>query len=272
MNNSDFWEHIKAIISRGFTPEGLAELDEYADKFTCGQLLYKRFSPSEQYGCSTGGHAHVIASLLTGAEVGSDSVAEGENDFKRQCQRGEAQARIIEQWAKATGCWTDDIEDTLTSLMGEQIAEGGEAHVYDHGATLIKSIGLDYYIEPILALDRISLHNAYFPETKLSVLGFGRDNDGAFRIIAEQQFIEGTRMTDEDIAEYMKRMDFKLINPRNWTFATSDIYLSDMHDENVIQSRNGAVFVIDCDIRINTPELRCGGIRKLTTEVEFEKQ
>ena len=115
MCNSDFWEHIKAIISGGFTPEGLAELDEYADKFTCGQLLYKRFSPSEQYGCSKGGHAHVIASLLAGAEVGTDSVIEGENDFKRQCQRGEAQARTIEQWAKATGCWTDNIENTLTS-------------------------------------------------------------------------------------------------------------------------------------------------------------
>lgn len=154
--------------------------------------------------------------------------------------------------------------------MGEQIAEGGEAHVYDHGATLIKSIGLDYYIEPILALDRISLHNAYFPETRLSVLGFGRDGDGAFRIIAEQQFIEGTRMTDEEISEYMKRMDFKLFNHRNWTYATPDIYLSDMHDENVIQSHNGAVFVVDCDIRINTPELRCGGTRILSTKVEFE--
>lgn len=271
MCNSDFWEHIRAIVSGGFTPEGLAELDEYADKFTCGQLLYKRFSPSEQYGCTKGGHAHVIASLLAGAEAGSDPVAEGENDFKRQCQRGEAQARTIEQWAKATGCWTDNIESTLTCLMGEQIAEGGEAHVYDHGATLIKSIGLDYYIEPILALDRISLHNAYFPETRLSVLGFGRDDDSAFRIIAEQQFIEGTRMTDEEIADYMKRMDFTLINPRNWTYATPDIYLSDMHDENVLRTISG-VAVVDCDIRINTPELRCGGTRTLSTEVEFGMQ
>ena len=95
MNNSDFWEHIKAIISRGFTPEGLTELDEYADNFTCGQLLYKRFSPPEQYGCSTGGHAHVIASMLAGAEVGSDSVAEGENDFKRQCQPREQREQSI---------------------------------------------------------------------------------------------------------------------------------------------------------------------------------
>ena len=31
----------------------------------------------------------------------------------------------------------------------------------------------------------------------------------------------------------------------------------------------GTFFVIDCDIRINTPELNQGGIRDLTTEVEF---
>ena len=64
-------------------------------------------------------------------------------------------------------------------------------------------------------------------------------------------------------------MGFELRNPRNWTYATPEIYLSDMHDENVICSDNGNVFVIDCDIRINTPKLNNGGIRQLTTEVEF---
>ena len=42
-----------------------------------------------------------------------------------------------------------------------------------------------------------------------------------------------------------------------------------MHDENLIRSGGGNVFVIDCDIRINTPELNNGGKRILTTEVEF---
>jgi len=64
-------------------------------------------------------------------------------------------------------------------------------------------------------------------------------------------------------------MGFELKNPRNWTFATPDIYLSDMHDENVILSGTGAFCVVDCDIRINTPELRQGGRRTLTTEVRF---
>ena len=161
------------------------------------------------------------------------------------------------------------VEDALPRILGEQIAEGGEAIVYDHGATLIKAIGLDYFIQPILALDRISLHNTYFPETALKVLGFGRTADGDFKIVAEQPFIEGTHMSDEEIALFAEHIGFKLINPRNWTFATPEIYLSDLHDENVIRSKEGNIFVVDCDIRINTPNLRCGGVRSLTTEVEF---
>ena len=161
------------------------------------------------------------------------------------------------------------VEDALPRILGEQIAEGGEAIVYDHGATLIKAIGLDYFIQPILALDRISLHNTYFPETALKVLGFGRTADGDFKIVAEQPFIEGTHMSDEEIALFAEHIGFKLINPSNWTFATPEIYLSDLHDENVIRSKEGNVFVVDCDIRINTPNFRCGGIRCLTTEVEI---
>ena len=45
-----------------------------------------------------------------------------------------------EQWAKAVGLWTECVEESLPKSLGEQIAEGGEAVVYDHGSTLIKSI------------------------------------------------------------------------------------------------------------------------------------
>ena len=89
--------------------------------------------------------------------------------------------------------------------------------------------------------------------------------------IAEQPFIDGQPVSDAEISEYMRQMGFELKNARNWTYATPDIYLSDMHDENVIRSnRTNTIFVVDCDIRINTPELRQGGQRSLTTEVRFE--
>ena len=293
MNNADFWASVRTVIAEGFTPEGLLKLDSYAEQFISGRLVYQRFSPREQHGCAAGGTTNVIASLLAGAEVGTDTdVAQALSEFererqrteqrepssllewpsrdgRRQSQQGAKQETAIERWAKATGCWTEHVEDSLNSFFGEEIAEGGEAKVYDHGSTLVKSIGLDYFILPILALDRISLHNTYFPETLLTVLGFGRDGKGEFKIICEQPFVGGPHVSDEDIAIYMQRMGFELKNPRNWTFATPDIYLSDMHDENVILSETGAFCVVDCDIRINTPELRQGGRRTLTTEVRF---
>ena len=239
MNNADFWASVRTIIDEGFTPEGLQKLDTYAEQFISGRLVYQRFSPREQHGCSAGGETNVIASLLAGAEDRTDSdVAETFNDFQRERQRGAKQEAVVEQWAKTIGCWTEYVDDSLYNSFGKEIAEGGEAMVYDHGSTLIKSIGLDYFILPILALDRIALHNTYFPETQLTVLGYGRDRNDEFKIICEQPFIGGTHVSDEEIAEYMKRMGFELKNPRNWTYATHDIYLSDMHDENVIRSEN----------------------------------
>lgn len=38
---------IMPIMSGGFAPDGLAELDEYADRVTCGVLIHKPFSSSE---------------------------------------------------------------------------------------------------------------------------------------------------------------------------------------------------------------------------------
>ena len=68
---------------------------------------------------------------------------------------------------------------------------------------MVKSIGLDYFIQPILALDRITLHNTYFSETSMRVLGFGRDSNDEFKIIVEQPFIQGLRMSDEEIETFM---------------------------------------------------------------------
>ena len=271
MNNKDFWDSVTAVITKGFTPEGLQKLDEYAEHFITRRLVYQRFSPAEQHGCAAGGPAHVVASLLAGAETYANRNAPQDvSGFQRELQQGKEQTEIIEQWAKAIGCWTDDVENALQNVLGTKIAEGGEAMVYDHGASLVKSIGLDYFVQPILALDRITLHNTCFPETKLYVLGFGKA-DEEFKIIVEQAFVKGTHVPDSEISTFAQNMDFKQINPKNWTYATPEIYLSDLHDENVIHSEEGNIFVVDCDIRINTPELRCGGVRELTTEVKFNE-
>ena len=101
MNNADFWASIHAIIAEGFTPEGLLKLDSYAEQFISGKLVYQRFSPQEQHGCSAGGTTNVIASLLSGAKAGSDPQNQGTlSDYQRECQLGVQQETLIEKWKR----------------------------------------------------------------------------------------------------------------------------------------------------------------------------
>ena len=114
MNNADFWASICSIVSEGFNPEGLLKLDSYAEQFISGRLVYQRFSPQEQHGCSTGGSTNVIASLLAGAEAGSDSSDSSSlSNYQKECQLGAKQEKIIEQWARTVGLWTDNVERML---------------------------------------------------------------------------------------------------------------------------------------------------------------
>ena len=160
MNSQEFWTSISVIIRNGFDREGLYKLEEYAKRFINGQLLFKRYTEDEQLGCAAGGTLHVIASILAGAETPTGQLTAPEHSFKREQQQAKAQASVIEQWSKAVGCWTDNVDTAFPYL-----------------------------------------------------------------------------------------------------------YLSDMHDENVLKTPQGNILVIDCDIRLNTQELRCDGLRTLTNEV-----
>ena len=104
----------------------------------------------------------------------------------------------------------------------------------------------------------------------MTVLGFGSTTAGEFQILVQQQFIHGSRVTEMEIQKYAESLGFQLVNPRNWTYATPYVYLSDMHDENIIKTPQGNLLVIDCDIRINTEELKCGGVRTLTNRIVWQ--
>lgn len=76
MTDKDFWSTIEAIIKDGFDSKGLSILEEYADKFINGELVFKRFSPKEQQGCAEGGASHVIATIIAGAGNTANTIPE----------------------------------------------------------------------------------------------------------------------------------------------------------------------------------------------------
>ena len=94
MSNSIFWNDIQQIIDEGFSSNGLNKLELYAEQFINQQLVYKRFSSFEQHGCAAGGVANVVATLLAGADAGTDHADSFSNDFKGECKRGKTQEQI----------------------------------------------------------------------------------------------------------------------------------------------------------------------------------
>ena len=96
MTSQGFWASVSEIVREGFTSEGLEKLSDYAEQFKAGEILYKRFSPTEQLGCVEGGAVHVVASILAGAEAGANSLSAPRGSFKIEQQLGKIQEERIE--------------------------------------------------------------------------------------------------------------------------------------------------------------------------------
>ena len=107
---------------------------------------------------------------------------------------GEAriQEHLVEQWARLSGRWIDEPESFLEELCQLQ-DRGTESEVffdvYHH--LVYKLISLKHYNVLRLALDRIIIHNALFPETALTVIGFARDKNNAFVVVVKQPYVSG---------------------------------------------------------------------------------
>jgi hypothetical protein len=263
----------KAIESGEWNKEALDELNNLINDIENGQRVFNRLSQRELVGCTRGGKRNVAASCICAISTKTDSKAEKSDEFKQ----AEKQQRILEKWAESEKIWIGNTNEHFEKTH-TQIAEGGEATVYyDGSGEVVKCISLDYFITPQLLLDRISLHNTLFPETNLEVIGFGKDKDGNFKINIKQKFIDIENIekaTEEEIEQFAKSIGLKLKNKKNWTYVTNDnsLYVSDLHDENVIKlKKNGKTifYVIDADIRLNTPNLKQGGKRIIDNSITY---
>lgn len=160
--------------------------------------------------------------------------------------------------AKEQGHWVDNLDAVLEDNFGTPVNMGGEAIIYKgKNDTVVKSLSLDYYEgNPIEALERIIIHNHFFPETALTDIGFGQNVDGTFKIIVAQPYVKGaTSATHEEIQQYITQ---------ELGFATKDgnvyyghgVKLNDLNPKNVLKKvdENGDIhyFVIDLEARDNT--------------------
>lgn len=245
-----------SIKDDGFSEHTLKLIDEYTNAILNGRTNLTRFNQQEHAGLCTAGApligAYVVCdyarrSIESGGDVAESkgSPANWEIDAKQE--------ELVQQWAKAKGLWFSNPEKLLTSVYGPMIAQGAEAKVYyKTGDTSVVKERTSIYSTLSKAFEAIVLHNALFPETPMSVIGFTRDSDELFRIILTQPYIGCKRLaTKEEIDKMVAAKGFRdNYNGNGINYIGDRLYLEDMHPANVfIDTISEQPICIDCIVK-----------------------
>ena len=245
-----------SIKDDGFSEHTLKLIDEYTNAILNGRTNLTRFNQQEHAGLCTAGAsligAYVVCdyarrSIESGGDVAESkgSPANWEIDAKQE--------ELVQQWAKAKGLWFSNPEKLLTSVYGPMIAQGAEAKVYyKTGDTSVVKERTSIYSTLSKAFEAIVLHNALFPETPMSVIGFTRDSDELFRFILTQPYIGCKRLaTKEEIDKMVAAKGFRdNYNGNGINYIGDRLYLEDMHPANVfIDTISGQPICIDCIVK-----------------------
>lgn len=193
----------------------------------------------------------------------------GEKDaFAREDRAaGKRQETLLEAFARDMGVWHDEADREIERRLGSAF-EGGETKAYfdEANCLAVKLITPSYYAQPLWNLERVVLHNRYFPDSPLKLVGFGRTVDTwgydnpLFVIKVEQPLVKIERSaTTDEIDAYMTGLGCRQFRPETWLSADGEAVVTDLNQENAVIDQLGNVRVIDADLRLNTPRLGYGG-------------
>lgn len=257
---------MSSISTGNWNPQSINEFNNLVNQIKDGKIDFKR-TVGERVSYAKGiSEIHAGASIVTRGTYGTDRSQQSNplSEYQREAAQGKQQEKRLESWAKANDLWLNDYTDeagnkanTLEDLLHSQwkyMDQGSEAEVFRYDDnTVLKSINLSHSNDnPAKALDKIALFNQLFPETALSVVGFGRDSLGHFRIIVLQDLIRGKELTDAELDDFHKKYNFTKSGA--W-FSTNDntALITDLSNSNIVKDANGNYFVIDADVVYNTP-------------------
>lgn len=221
-----------------------------------------RRTPQEVFGgLPEGGRRNVAASFIARAVSCTDreeSQSVGASGYTRTQE-------IIGSWAEKDGCWHDYADSHLLEEGMLFCTSGSEANVYYKGANVYKVNDYNHYGTIEKLLDRISIHNAIFPEARLEVVGFGmkddiEDNTG-FSVILKQPLIQGDVVKNpEEVYNSLIGRNLLPLNASSWCFTseTKNIVLHDIHDQNMVRTAAGNIILYDCEALLNTDPMTKG--------------
>ena len=262
----DTFERLNDINQRiwedGFTTSNIKELNLIAEDIKNGAAVFERIPYAQQSGLSKGSEVLCASSIICRGCPRTESETRQIFDTSDLEGEGRIQEYLVEKWARLSGKWIENPEEYLDNLCHLQ-DHGTESVVYFDVETRLvyKLISLKHYNVLRLALDRIVIHNALFPETRLVVMGFAKDRYGQFVVVVQQPYVSGNPITEDERVSFMHDLGFDdagMDYGMHLNYKTSELYVGDLNEFNAIKGEYG-LHVIDADCRLNVPEIECGG-------------
>ncbi|MRJ10731.1 hypothetical protein EDL98_06490 [Ornithobacterium rhinotracheale] len=222
-------------------------MKELVNDILQGKTLLKRLPQESELGRARGGERNVEASIIAARSTRADSAYQTTDGARI------AQENALEQYAKEEGIWIEDFQ----TRYGEYLDHGAENIVYwdEKNPSVVTKVN-DFYLHetPLEFFDRLSIHNALFPEAAYTVLGFTRNplRENVFSVIIEQPFIIGDYgMPYEEVKEHMEKLGF---TDEGKTYVNGSYIVEDLHPGNILKTPKGNIVVIDEVALLNTPD------------------
>jgi len=252
----------RKIWESGFDSITLSELDKVAKEINDGRTIFERIPQEQQSGLSARYGFLCQAAVICRGCPRTESESREIYRTDDLIGDGKIQQTLIETWARQIGIWHEDAESFVSNIS--QIRDDGtesEVFIDVTSEKVRKLISLKHYNVLRLALDRIIIHNAVFHTSPLVVTGFGKNSKREFVIIAEQPYVRGRAVTEQERLKFMTNLGFEEAGNdygMHLNYKTSTLYIGDLNEFNVIKGNTG-IQVIDADCRLNVPTLGCDG-------------
>ncbi len=158
----------------------------------------------------------------------------------------EIENRVTREYAQENGLW---IPFNDVFKLGRPSKSGNEHDTYvDTENQVIYKVNNRMNTPSIVdLLNRMALHNKYFPESKYSLVGFTAiSNNGDVWPVFAQDYVPGARVaTNEEIDAYMSALGFTPVGEARYT--NGEIVVKDLRPRNVLVDADGDIYVVDAE-------------------------
>ena len=157
------------------------------------------------------------------------------------------EASVAETYAKENNLWIP-LEETF---RWRKLSGGNENEVFlsdNNRIYKINNLMNDGGILPLL--ERVLLHNRYFPETCYELVGFtGTEGRSVFPVFRQQYIRRGVEVDIPEIEAYMLKLGFSKTG--DYSYTNGEVTVDDLRPRSVLKDDNGTFYIIDAGLKRN---------------------